>query len=173
MKKSDLAVNECHPNYRKFVNLVDDVELLNALEGSCIVLTTLIETLTESELTSRYKPSKWTIKEILVHLIDTERIFNYRALRYARQDKTPLHGFEQDDYVGPSNANERDIEDILSEYKAQRASTVLFFKNMTTDMLKQIGIAEGKEMSVRAIGFLQSGHELHHLNVIKDKYLKA
>ncbi|MCB0380731.1 MAG: DinB family protein, partial [Flavobacteriales bacterium] len=105
-----------------------------------------------------------TIKELLVHIIDTERIFCERALRFARQDKTELPGFDHDLYVLNSGANQRTLKDILKEYKAVRKSTLTLFSNFNEKMLNQSGTANGNKLTI-------SGHELHHLNILKEKYL--
>jgi hypothetical protein len=103
--------------------------------------------------------------------MDAERIFTYRALRIARKDKTPLPGFEQDDYVLPSQANKRSIEDLIIEYKAIKAATVSLFDSFSDEMLMELGIASNNPVSVRAIGFIIMGHEIHHCEVIKERYL--
>jgi uncharacterized damage-inducible protein DinB len=118
-----------------------------------------------------YQEGKWTIKELLNHLIDTERIFNYRALRIARNDKTPMEGFNENDYADHSYANSRTIENLIEEYKAVKLATIALFKSFTPEMLTLLGIASGHNTSVRAIGFIISGHEIHHINVIKERYL--
>ena len=105
--------------------------------------------------------------------MDAERIFAYRALRIARQDQTPLPGFEQNDYVQPSQANERSLDDLINEFKAIRASTVALFNSFTDKMLLAKGTASNSPVSVRAIGFIIMGHEIHHCQVIKERYLNA
>jgi uncharacterized damage-inducible protein DinB len=132
----------------------------------------LIGYLSEEQGNYAYDKKKWTIKELLVHVMDTERIFCERALRFARKDKTELPGFDHDIFVLNSNANQRTLKDILKEYKAIRKSTLALFKNFTPEMLEQGGIANGNKLTVHSIGFTISGHELHHLNVVKAKYLK-
>jgi len=119
----------------------------------------------------RYADGKWTIKEIIQHLMDAERIFTYRALRIARKDQTPLPGFEQDDYVLPSQANKRSMEDLLNEFKAIKMATVSLYDSFSEEMLMELGTASNNPISVRAIGFIIMGHEIHHCDVIKDRYL--
>ena len=126
----------------------------------------------------RYQPDKWTIKETLVHLIDDERIFDYRALRYARNDRTPLHGFEEKDYVKYSNANERTLDNIFEEYWSVRLSTLLLFQNLPEESLLRSGSGidtDGSiinERTVRALAYHIAGHELWHVKLIKERYLK-
>ena len=119
----------------------------------------------------KYAKDKWSIKELLLHIIDTERVFAYRALRFAREDKTDLPGFEQDDYVITSDANTRSKASLLNEYNFQRASTIALFSSFNDSMLMKIGMAGGNPMSVRAIGFITSGHEVHHCNILRERYL--
>lgn len=119
----------------------------------------------------RYADGKWTIKELLQHVIDTERIFCYRALRFARNDKTALHSFEHDDYNLVSNANNRTMKSLLSEFDSVRKSSISLFESFNNEMLKRTGVASGNNMSVRAIGYLISGHANHHLNIFKERYL--
>jgi uncharacterized damage-inducible protein DinB len=119
----------------------------------------------------KYADNKWTIKDMLLHIVDAERVFAYRALRFARADNTNLPGFEHNDYVDRSNANYRSKSSLLNEYNAQRASTIQLFTNFTEEMLLQTGIASGNPMSVRALGFVIAGHEIHHCHIIKKHYL--
>ena len=119
----------------------------------------------------RYAEGKWTIKDIILHLIDAERIFAYRALRIARNDKTALPGFEENDYVISANANEREFESLLKEYIIVREATISLFENLSeTDLLKP-GTASNASVSVRGIGYCILGHELHHKNIIIERYL--
>ena len=119
----------------------------------------------------RYAENKWTIKEILVHIMDDERIFMYRALRIARNDKTPLPGFEQDDYVPYSRANERSLANIFREYKTVRNATLSLFNSLSKEDLMRVGTANNHHVNVRALAYHIAGHELHHLNIIKERYL--
>src|SRR5690606_18442301 len=129
------------------------------------------DSLDENQGLYSYAHGKWTLKEVLIHCIDTERIMSYRALRFARNDQTELPGFEQNDYVPQSEANSRKMADLIEEYKILRQSTILLFKSFSDDVLKRAGVANGNPISVRALGFVISGHELHHLNVCKERYL--
>jgi hypothetical protein len=155
-----------------YINLVPDAtEIHQGLLLSEHQLTTLVEKLPEEVGDHRYAEGKWSIKELLVHLTDTERIFANRALRSARGDKTPLPGFEQDDYVPTSAADGRSLDSIMEERNAVRLSTILLFKSFHHNVLGHIGQADGKPMSVRAIGYILAGHDLHHLQVINERYL--
>tara|TARA_R110001632_G_scaffold66891_1_gene157279 strand:+ start:40289 stop:40798 length:510 start_codon:yes stop_codon:yes gene_type:complete len=118
-----------------------------------------------------YAEGKWSIKELLVHIIDTERIFIYRALRFARNDKTDLQGFDQDDYNDNVDANGRELKDILEEFRTVRASSISLFKSFSDEALVRTGSASGNLISVRAIGYLMSGHQQHHIKIFEERYL--
>ncbi|WP_231874635.1 DinB family protein [Polaribacter atrinae] len=118
-----------------------------------------------------YAKGKWTMKELIQHVIDTERIFSYRALCFARNDKTSLPDFDQDLFVNNDNDNKRDYEDLLDEMSTLRKSTIQLYKSFSEEALLRIGVASENKISVRALGYLFSGHQIHHLNIIKERYL--
>jgi len=149
----------------------DDGLLLKHLRDNFIAMKQLILSLPEEKLNYRYAQNKWTIKEILVHIIDDERIYAYRALCFARNDKTELPGFEQDNYALHSRANERSLENILEEYEAVRNATIALFNGLPEDSLLRMGTANNNKATVRAMAYHIAGHELHHMNIIKEKYL--
>lgn len=120
----------------------------------------------------RYAEGKWTPKDILLHLVDAERIFAYRALRIARNDKTALPGFEENDYVIEAKAEERSMSSLLEEYSEVRKATISLFLNFGEEVLKRLGEASNCSVSVRAIGYIILGHEKHHVDVIFERYLK-
>jgi uncharacterized damage-inducible protein DinB len=151
--------------------LPDDGLLLQHLENNFQATKELILSLPEEKLLYRYAAGKWTIKEILVHIIDDERIYSYRALRFARNDSTELPGFEQDDFARFSNANKRDLENIFEEYEAVRRSTIALFNGLDEEVFTRYGTADGKNATVRALAYHIAGHELHHISIIKEKYL--
>jgi DinB superfamily len=161
------------PSYAiKYIKLLpEDGLVLDHLESNFQVVKSEVFYLPEKLLLYRYNDDKWTIKEILVHIIDDERIYGYRALRFARNDKTILPGFEQYAYAINSKANERSIVDIMEEYEYVRKSTISLFKYLPDEALTRSGIADDKQVSVRALVYHIAGHELHHLNIIKEKYL--
>lgn len=150
----------------------DDGLVLKRLHDSLKSTQNLILSIPKERLTYRWREGEWTIKEILVHIIDDERIYCYRALRFARNDTTELPGFEQDDYVIYSSANEREIEDIMAEYAMVRNATISFFNSLEEKAFKRAGVANGHLMSVRAAAYHIAGHELHHLNSIRENYLQ-
>ena len=131
----------------------------------------LVLSLPSEKLSYRYEKGKWTIKEILVHIIDDERIYAYRAMCFARNEKTELPGFEQDDYVRYSGANERAITNILDEYEAVRYSTIALLNGLPDEAFLRSGIANNNRSTVRALANHIAGHELHHVNIIKERYL--
>lgn len=151
--------------------LPDDGLIVKHLEDNLRTTTDFMRALPEEKLSYRYAEGKWTIKEILSHLIDDERIYTYRALRYARNDETELPGFEQDDYALESGANERSLDDLLEEFAAVRRSTIALFNSFEDRVLTRAGVASGNVMSVRAAAYHIAGHELRHLNIIKERYL--
>jgi len=151
--------------------LPDDGLVLHHMKDQVTATRDFIHSFPEEKLTQPCAEGEWTIKEILVHIIDDERIYCYRALRFARNDATELPGFEQDDYVPYSRANARKIEDILAEYAVVREATLAFFNSLDDEALKRVGVGSGNIMSVRAAAYHIAGHELHHINSIKENYL--
>jgi hypothetical protein len=149
----------------------DDGMVLQHLQADFDTVYSLMMDLPEEKLLSAYAPGKWTLKEVLVHIMDAERIIAYRALRIARNDKTELAGFEQDDYVPYSYANERSIANIMDEYGLQRKSTIALFSNLHESAFMRMGFANGAPLTVRAALYIIAGHELHHLKIIREKYL--
>ena len=119
---------------------------------------------------SRYAPGKWSVKEVINHLADAERVFSYRALRIARGDETPLPGFDENKWMPQTHADARSVQSLLDELAAVRASTVALFNSFDDDAWTRIGNASGKPISVRAIGYIVCGHERHHLAVLKERY---
>lgn len=165
------VVGEYAPYTMMYIGLIpNDGRVLQHLADNLQTMIKFVHTLPEEKLAYRWAEGEWTVKEILVHIIDDERIYGYRALRSARNDTTELPGFEQDEYVRYSGANERDIENILAEYQAVRQATIAFFDSLDDASLTRAGISDGKMMSVRAAAYHIAGHELHHLNSIKENY---
>ncbi len=157
---------------KNYIEAAKADDLLRGLAASQEFIINFMLGLDQEKLLHRYAPGKWSIKELLVHMMDAERIFAYRALRFARQDKTDLAGFDENNYVGPSKADSRAITSILSEYAAVRQATIELFKNFDDEMLNQTGTANNNRISVRALGYAILGHEIHHLNIIRQRYLE-
>ncbi len=165
-----------HENYVSLNNYISKVTYTDLLVGLAAVqqeTQALLGALTEEQANFRYAPEKWSIKELVLHLADSERIFAYRALRFARQDKTDLPGFDENTYVPVSEAEKRSMESLLREYQAVRQATIALFENFTEEMLNSNGTANDKIMTVRALGYAILGHEVHHVEVIKSRYLTA
>lgn len=171
MTAKDISINEYNPFYQTYINKSQNVDLKQGLRENFESVYKFLNAIPKDKLEYRYADGKWTIKEVIQHLIDAERIFAYRALRIARQDQTPLPGFEENDYVPASFANDRSRAELLADYKAVRQATVSLFDSFTDAMLLQIGTASNSPISVRALGFITIGHENHHCQVIKERYL--
>ncbi|MBW8241526.1 DinB family protein [Muricauda oceani] len=171
MVLSELPSSEYNPFYHTYIMALGNVDLLEELKNGKTELLSVLEEMPEDRLHYAYAEGKWSLAEALVHMLDTERIFQYRALCIARNDKTPLPGFDQDDYVPFSNAVNRSKMDLIAEYKAVREATICLFDSFDDGALERIGIASGSKMSVRALGFIISGHQAHHVRVIRERYL--
>jgi len=171
MKKSSLSQTDFPLYFKKYIDLVEDRPLLEALYNNSEETTTFFKEIPEKKHLYRYAFEKWTPKEILLHMIDTERIFCYRALFFARSENSNLIGFDENEFAKNSNANSFSMEDLLIEYKAVRNSTITLFKNFDEEILKKMGKANNYSMSVCAAGFVIRGHEIHHINIIKERYL--
>lgn len=159
-------------DFNQYIALVPGNDLLGYLDTQTESVASLANTLSEEQLLYRYAEGKWSVKDIFCHLIDCERIYNYRALCIARGDKTELPGFEENDYAKTAHADARQISDIIAEYRSVRAASIELFRSFDDTMLMRSGIANNSLRSVRAIGYSLAGHEIHHLNVIRERYLK-
>jgi len=171
MNINELSPDEFAPYFGQYIEKVGDVNLVEELEISVHRLIRFVQEIPMDKFDYRYAEGKWTIKDILLHLIDAERIFSYRALRFARNDKTPLASFDENDYVIEANANKRSIQDLLTELATVRQATISLFKNFTDEELLRLGTASGKTMSVRALGMVIIGHQNHHQQIFVERYL--
>lgn len=171
MRSTELRSDEYHPYYKSYIEVLGDVELLEMLRKQYVNFPQFIASIPEEKLHYAYGPDKWTVAEVLLHIIDCERVFQYRALRFARNDKTPLPGFEQDDYIPYSGADQMTKEALVQHYQAVRQSTIALFSTFDDEALMRSGEASGVNMSVRAAGFCCCGHQKHHRNIIRDRYL--
>ena len=172
--KLEFPLTTEYPSYAEmYMKLIQkDVSLLKQLQDNLEQTKILVASLSEDELNFRYANDKWSLKEVLVHIIDDERIYAYRALAFARNDKTNLPGFEQDHYTKYSDTDFRTIENIMAEYEAVRMSTIALFNGFFNNALIRTGTADENKTSVRALGYIIAGHELHHIKIIKERYLK-
>jgi hypothetical protein len=157
--------------YNGYVNLVEGHDIIKVLYEQNKKRQDILYSISEHKGNYRYADGKWTVKEVVGHLIDTERVFAYRSLCIARGEKKSLPGFDQNDYVTEGNFNRRELFDLSYEFRLLRESNLLLFKSFTPEMLKRKGFANEASISVRAILFIIAGHELHHLNVLQDKYI--
>jgi hypothetical protein len=159
------------PYYEKYIDLVASGDVLSTLSRQMADTQALLRSLPASVATYRYAPGKWSVNELIGHLIDSERIFAGRALRFARNDPTPLPGFEQDDYVTNSSFDSYPLAELASELGSVRESTIFLFQHLQEDAWMRRGMANGAEVSVRALAYIIAGHELHHREMLQARYL--
>lgn len=168
MKKSDIKVSPAY--FQKYIDLAPDEELLRALpEGGIKLFTDNMSKLTDLG-TSSYEKGKWSVHEMIEHLMDTERIFQNRALRFARMDKTDLPGYDENAYADVARSNDIPLSKLLMQYIAVRGSSLAMFSNFNEEELMRTGTANGQEISVLAMGFILIGHPIHHFNVLEERY---
>lgn len=164
---------EYAPYYGRYVSLVPKNDIVDLLEAQAVHAKDILSGISERDGNMRYAPGKWTIKQLFGHVIDTERIFAYRALRISRGDQTPIEGFEQDPYVQNGPFEACTLAGLTEEYTAVRRSTLFLFRHLKDEHWSRRGTASGNEVSVRALAYIIAGHELHHWNVLREKYLTA
>jgi uncharacterized damage-inducible protein DinB len=164
---------EYAPYYETYISKVKDGDIVGILEAQRLQMAHLFAARSERDGNFRYAPDKWTVKEVLGHVNDTERIFAYRALRIARGDQTPLPAFEQNDYVRSGNFAERTLVDLAEEFELVRAASIALFKSLQKEAWQRRGVASKNEVSVRALAFIVAGHELHHREILEERYFPA
>jgi hypothetical protein len=157
--------------YANYIGLVQGNDFMPALTSSDLKFNAVVGKLSQEQASKNYAEDKWNILDIVQHIIDTEWVFAYRALRFARNDKTDLPGFDHNMYVTRAYASDRKIEQLLGDLTALRASTIRLFESFNDDTLLFSGIANGNNTSVRALGWITAGHQIHHLNIIEERYL--
>lgn len=158
--------------YENYIGLVPDGELTDILNTQIQDMITLFSSVDETQANYRYAENKWTLKEVIGHITDTERIMSYRLLRIARGDQTPLSGYDDEHYVREASFHSRSLSDLLEELVAVRYSTVSLIKGLNENTWPRKGIANNGEITVRALAYIIAGHELHHVKIIKERYLK-
>jgi|SRR5450755_4153918 hypothetical protein len=163
---------EYAPYFERYISLVPGHDVLAALEDQRRQMLLLLSGRPEADGDLRYAPEKWSLKEVLGHINDTERIMSYRALRIARGDTTPLAGFEQDDYIRNGPFAHCTLADLIEEYIAVRRATVSLLRNLDQTAWSRRGVANKNEVTVRALAYTIAGHELHHRRIVEEKYLK-
>jgi hypothetical protein len=159
------------PYYDRYISLVPGNDILAALEDQRREMLLLLCGRAEADGDIRYVPDKWSLKEVLGHVNDTERIMSYRALRISRGDATPIEGYEQDDYVRNGPFARRPLADLIEDYIAVRRATVSLFRNLDEPAWTRRGVANKNEVTVQALAYIIAGHELHHRRILEEKYL--
>ena len=157
--------------YGKYIALVPDGDVRDHLRTQLFETVALLEGVTDATAKKAYGAGKWTLKEAVLHMSDTERVFGYRMLRIARGDATPLPGFEQDEWVPHSSANTRAMTNLVMEFAAVRAATIALVDSLSAEAWVRNGTASGHTISARALAYIAAGHERHHLNIIRERYL--
>lgn len=165
------AKSEYLPYYERYISLVPDGDVVAILSSQIEETLALLHSLPSSVSTYRYAPGKWSVNELVGHVIDSERIFAARALRFARNDPKPLPGFEQDDYIKNATFDSYPLAELASELEAVRQSTLFLYKHMDEQAWTRRGIANDAEVSVRALAYIIAGHELHHRDILSSRYL--
>ena len=158
--------------YGGYISLIGDGDIIKILEEQRKTSEKFLKTFTEKQGNYSYADDKWTVKEVLGHVIDTEKIMAYRALSFARGEKQSLPGFEQDDYVAESNFNKRSLADLINEFITIRESNIILFKSFNEEILIRRGTASESEVTVLALIYIIAGHEKHHMKFLKERYVK-
>jgi uncharacterized damage-inducible protein DinB len=173
MTQNRPQASEYAPFYEKYIAMVPDGEIAETLEAQMREMKLLLGSLSEKEAEFRYAEGKWSVKESLGHISDSERIFAYRMLRIARGDQTPLAGFEQDDYVKAGNFQAHALAELLEEFTAVRRASIALLRSFDAEAWLRRGVANQKEISTRALAFILAGHERHHRQILQERYLPA
>lgn len=172
MTKEDLKPTEYNEYYGRYIDKISNSTTLKAgFEDDKKMVIDFFSSVPKGKLEYRYQPEKWSVKEVLQHIIDTERIFMYRFFRIARKDTAPLTGFDQDIYIEPSGANEKSIEDLIHEFSITRLNSLNIINSISDENLLNMGIASDNPISARACAYILLGHSIWHIEVIKERYL--
>jgi uncharacterized damage-inducible protein DinB len=164
------TAGEFPSRYAQYIDRVPQGDIADILESQITTTTALLATVPEERGTFRYQPGKWSINDVVNHVSDAERIFAYRALRIARSDATPLPGFEEDDYAAVAGADGRDLPELIDELVTVRRATLSLLRSFDPEVWGRRGVASGNDVSVRALAYVIAGHELHHVNVLRERY---
>lgn len=165
-----ISETEYAPFYHTYVKTVGE-DIFASLNQQLLSIPEFMQRIPAQKEDYAYAPGKWTVKEVFGHLIDTERIMAYRALRIARADETPLSGFEENDYVASSHYHQRSMESLATEFELVRKSNLFLFESFNDEELRRMGVASGKDVSVRALLFIIAGHVNHHKRILEERYL--
>jgi len=158
--------------YHKYINQAKEDDLVSALENNTHTFLSLLKIIPPDKRDHRYAEGKWTVKEVLQHIIDTERVFTYRALRFARKDQTPLPGYDQNIFAVSAKADKRNWDDLVDEFTYHRKATEIMFGSFDNEQMESAGIASDVSVYVLGIGYIIAGHCAHHMNILKEKYLE-
>lgn len=167
------AETEFAEYYRKYVRLVPDGDIVAILATQIEDTLALVRDLTEQQALHAYAPGKWTVKQVIGHIIDAERVFSYRMMRFARRDTTPLASFDENEYAANAMSDARPLASLIAELSAVRRSTVALLAGLPADAWTRSGPASGYQASVRAIAWITAGHELHHREILSSRYLNT
>ena len=162
--------DEIPPHFVAYIARVTESDPVAVLAAQIDVTTALLRGVSEADALKRYAPGKWSVKEVVGHLADTERIMAYRALRIARGDETPLPGFDENAYVPPAKFDARPFAELIADLRTVRSASLSLFKSFDGDAWRRRGTASGKAISVRALGYMIPGHERHHVEILKTRY---
>lgn len=163
--------NEYAPYYEKYVSLVPETDLVGSLERQGAETLALLRGLSEEQGAHRYAAGKWSVKQLVGHVNDGERIFSYRALAIARGERQPLPGMEQDEYMAAVDFDARTLADLADEFETVRAATLHLLRHLSPEAWARRGIASDNEVTVRALAYIIAGHEAHHVRILRERYL--
>ena len=166
-KKDAIAAEFFH----RYLNATKDDDVIKALKKNTKEFKKLLKKIPSKKIDYAYAEGKWTIREMLQHIIDAERVFTYRSVSFARKDASPLPGFDENNWAANSRADKRKWDDLIEEFKSIRKATELLFESFSDEQLLSNGVASGHEINTLALGFICAGHVAHHINVIKERYL--
>lgn len=171
MNRALIQDKEYNPYYNTYLDLLEsELELIDGFVSGKTVMVNFMLSIPEDKEDYAYESGKWTIKEVLQHVIDTERIFMYRCLRIARGDATPMAGYDQDNYIEPAQTSNKSMTDIIKEYRITREYSINLLQSFNNTDLMQVGTASGSKVSARAVAFIVLGHELWHKKIIEERY---
>jgi uncharacterized damage-inducible protein DinB len=165
------SADEYAPYYEKYVSRVPDGDLVGQLREQLMDTAALLQRVPANRADFAYAPGKWSIKEVVGHIVDVERVMSYRALRFARNDKTDLPGFDENQWAANANFRERTIDDLVAELEVVRSATIHLARHLSAEELERRGKANGQEVSVRALMYIIAGHERHHAALLRERYL--
>lgn len=169
MPRPDLS--RMHQYYHKYIDQAKENDLLSALSNNTSSFLSLLKGIPSDKWDHRYADGKWTIKEVVQHIIDVERVFSYRALRFARKDQTELPGFDENTFAANAKTDKRKPDDFVDEFTSLRKATELMFTSFDDEQMESAGIASGVSMYVLGIGYIIAGHCIHHVTILQEKYL--